>query len=58
MIVKIWVRTNIQGSKVCDEVEVDDDEIKGLSDEDAGEYINAIAWKFAQEMIEWGWEIK
>jgi len=58
MTIKVWVKTYMQGSKVCDEIEIDDDEIDGLSDDDTTSYIDEIVRAWALEKIEWGWDIE
>ncbi|EGT3945307.1 TPA: hypothetical protein KOR49_002200 [Clostridioides difficile] len=56
MKINICVKTNKVGSECEYELEIDDDDLKDMSEEEREEYINKIALDYALEsLIDWNW---
>ncbi|HHY0047884.1 TPA: DUF7167 family protein [Clostridioides difficile] len=56
MKINVHVKTNKVGSDCELELEIDDDDLKNMSDEDREDYIDKIAWDYAFEnLIDWNW---
>lgn len=56
MKINIYVKTNKIGSECEYELEIDDDDLKDMSEEEREEYINKIALDYALEsLIDWNW---
>ncbi|EOE7167613.1 TPA: hypothetical protein KPG21_000451 [Clostridioides difficile] len=51
-----YVKTNKVGSGCELELEIDDDDLKDMSDEEREDYIDKIAWDYVFEnLIDWNW---
>ncbi len=59
MRVKILVSTNRVGSKVESTIEIDNEDIVGLSDEDATDFINerVVDEILGNGLVNWTWEV-
>lgn len=59
MRVKILVSTNRVGSKVESTIEIDNEDIVGLSDEDATDFINerVVDEILGNGLVHWTWEV-
>lgn len=59
MRVKILVSTNRVGSKVESTIEIDNEDIVGLSDEDATDFINERVMDeiLGNGLVNWTWEV-
>ena len=59
MIVKIRVSTNRVGSSDYSIIEVDDEDVLGLSDEEFDEYMGKLATDeiMSNGLIDWNWEV-
>ncbi len=56
MKINVCVKTNKVGSDCELELEIDDDDLKDMSDEEREDYIDKIAWEYAMEsLIDWYW---
>ncbi|HBF2805526.1 TPA: hypothetical protein KN238_000107 [Clostridioides difficile] len=56
MKINVRVKTNKVGSDCELELEIDDDDLKDMSDEDREDYIDKIAWEYIMEsLIDWCW---
>ncbi|HGM3507339.1 TPA: hypothetical protein ACKOR7_001915 [Clostridioides difficile] len=56
MKINVYVKTNRVGSGCELELEIDDDDLKDMSDEEREYYIDEIAWDYAFEnLIDWDW---
>lgn len=44
------------GADVVEEIEIDDSELQGLSDEERHNYINEACKEWMLDTVEWGWE--
>ncbi|MCI9976509.1 hypothetical protein JY742_10290 [Clostridioides difficile] len=56
MKINVCVKTNKVGSGCELELEIDDDDLKDMSDEEREDYIDKIAWEYAMEsLIDWYW---
>ncbi|HGT1414572.1 TPA: hypothetical protein ACMV83_002321 [Clostridioides difficile] len=56
MRVNVCVKTNKVGSDCELEFEIDDDDLKDMSDEEREDYIDKIAWEYVFEnFIDWNW---
>ncbi|HIE0298016.1 TPA: DUF7167 family protein [Clostridioides difficile] len=60
MKINVCVKTNKVGSDCELELEIDDDDLKDMSDEEREDYIDKIAWEYVFEsLIDWNWyEVK
>lgn len=57
MIVKARVSTNKVGSDCHDELEIDDEDLEGLTDEEKEREIDSKVFDYIYEMmIDWGWQ--
>ena len=52
MRVRVFVRTNKVGSECSDEIEIEDDEWRTMSETDREDYLRDVVWN----MAEWGYE--
>lgn len=56
MIVKAYVRMGLVGCKITDEIEIDDEDLEGLSEDERenliGEYVQDWIWNH----VEYGWD--
>ncbi|ENY8552387.1 TPA: hypothetical protein KNP26_003092 [Clostridioides difficile] len=56
MKINVYVKTNRVGSSCELELEIDDDDLKDMSDKEREDYIDKIAWDYAFEnLIDWDW---
>ncbi|HBG7056104.1 TPA: hypothetical protein KQ981_003004 [Clostridioides difficile] len=56
MKINVHVKTNKIGSDCELEFEIDDDDLKDISDEEREDYIDKIAWDYVFEnFIDWNW---
>ncbi|HBF8123528.1 TPA: hypothetical protein KOY70_003283 [Clostridioides difficile] len=56
MKINVYVKTNRVGSGCELELEIDDDDLKDMSDKKREYYIDKIAWDYAFEnLIDWDW---
>jgi hypothetical protein len=55
MKIKISVSTRYIGSKDTEEIEIDDEELEGMTEEEQEKYIEEIAKEQMFEMIDWTW---
>ncbi|HBF2041663.1 TPA: hypothetical protein KRL75_001593 [Clostridioides difficile] len=56
MKINAYVKTNKIGSGCEFEFEIDDDNLKNMSDEEKKDYIDKIAWDYVFEsFIDWNW---
>lgn len=56
MKINVHVKTNKIGSDCKLEFEIDDDDLKDMSDEEREDYIDKIAWDYVFEnFIDWNW---
>lgn len=57
MKITVFAKTNKVGSTSENEIDIDDDDLKGMSNEEKEEHINKIALEYILEsVIEWGWD--
>lgn len=58
MKIKVRLSTNLIGSTVENEIEINGEDLVGLSEEEKKDYINEVAWGHVIEnMIDWTWEV-
>lgn len=58
MNIKVSVSINLVGCTAEDEIEIDDEDLIGLSEEEKEDYINEVAWEYViDNMIDWIWEV-
>ncbi|HCQ5967524.1 TPA: hypothetical protein OLZ70_001388 [Clostridioides difficile] len=56
MKINVHVKTNKVSSDCELEIEIDDDDLKDMSDEEREDYIDKIAWDYVFEnFIDWNW---
>lgn len=56
MEVNVWAKTNKVGSISENVIEIDDDDLKDMSNEEKDDYIDEITWDYVREnLIDWGW---
>ncbi|ENZ9423130.1 hypothetical protein REL12_017995 [Clostridioides difficile] len=56
MLICVMVKTNKKGSYTHGEIKVDDDDLKGMSDEEKTEYMKKIAQEYiCENLIDWYW---
>ena len=59
MKIEVYVHTGLVGSEQKDILEIDDEDLKGMSDIDREDYIEHKAREFMFNMIDWGYrEVK
>jgi hypothetical protein len=54
--VTIWVATDKQGSRAERSVEIDDEDLEGMSEAERTAYIHDYLQEELWQLIEWGWE--
>jgi hypothetical protein len=54
VILRYWIQTDKIGSKIINEMEVDDEDWQSMSEDEREE----LARDAAFERMEWGWEVK
>lgn len=55
MKLSVWACTNKVGSKSLREIEIDDEELEGMTEEEREKYIDEYCQDEMRQMIEWGW---
>jgi hypothetical protein len=55
MTITVWASTWIVGSEYTKEIEIDDEDLEGLSEEEQSEFIDSCAREVIWDLIEWGW---
>jgi hypothetical protein len=53
---KVYAGTRYVGSTVEDEIEIDDEDIEGMSEDQKQIFFNDLAHEWMLENIEWGFE--
>ena len=51
MVIKVWIRTDMQGSLCEDSFQIDDDVWKKMPDEEKEDMCKDVAFNY----LEWGW---
>lgn len=53
---EVYVRTNKIGSKSSTVVDVDDEDLEGLTDEERTRWLDNVLIESLWELIDWGWK--
>ena len=56
MKIRFWISTSKIGSECEGELEIDDEELQGMTKAEQDIYITAEAREAAFEWMDWGWE--
>jgi hypothetical protein len=56
MKVTVYVSTGFVGSRREEEIEIDDEDIAGMTEQERDDYIDDQAREVLWELINWGWE--
>lgn len=58
MKIKIWIKLNLQGCRIEDELEIPDEELEGLTDREREQYIDENAKDYLFGFLDYGWSKK
>ncbi|MFB0847301.1 DUF7167 family protein [Paenibacillus oleatilyticus] len=53
---KFTIYSPYVGANVVEEVEIDDSELEGLSEEERHDYLNTVCKEWMEQTVEFGWE--
>lgn len=57
MKVLVKVSTNRVGSTVTTTIEIDDEDVEGMSESELSQYVESIAKDTMLDLVQWNWEI-